>query len=256
MTALPEISVIMGVYNGSRYLSPAIESILNQSFGNFEFIIVNDGSTDETADILDSFSRQDARIKIITNSQNIGLTKSLNIAIEHARGRFIARQDADDMSLRDRLEKQHSIACQTGADIIGSQAYSYVGNKFKVSPRTEFIENITFEKLKFGNIFVHGTLFFKSEVLKNNMYDPEIRYSQDYELMLRLLKSGKLPYVIKEVLYFQRVTGGSTSRAMKQQQLEYTLRICRKYFGTTFFFMEKNFLLKSLLMSLRKLIGN
>jgi len=256
MTALPEISVIMGVYNGSRYLSPAIESILNQSFGNFEFIIVNDGSTDETADILDSFSRQDARIKIITNSQNIGLTKSLNIAIEHARGRFIARQDADDMSLRDRLEKQHSIACQTGADIIGCQAYVSNNNVFKILPRSELLEKLSLSTLKFGNPFIHGTLFFKASVLKYYKYDEEFRYAQDYDLMIRLMKAKKSLFMISEALYVSKISDESATKSKRDEQLACAHRICKNHFGTAFFHIdEKNPIRHKLSVFLRKLLS-
>src|SRR5687768_10604451 len=103
---LPSISVLMSVYNGARYLSQSIESILAQTFSDFEFIIIDDCSSDSTPQILNEYARQDSRIRIIRNSENKGLTASLNIGLTQAQGRYIARQDADDISLPQRFEKQ------------------------------------------------------------------------------------------------------------------------------------------------------
>src|SRR3990170_6306785 len=100
----PEITVLMSVYNGERFLREAIESILNQTYRDFEFLIINDGSTDSSREIILSYN--DPRIRLIDNELNIGLTRSLNKGLRLARGKYIARQDADDISFRKRLEKQ------------------------------------------------------------------------------------------------------------------------------------------------------
>ena len=106
----PLISVVMSVYNADRYLRESVKSILDQSFDNFEFIIINDGSTDSSMKILQSFS--DPRIRLITQ-ENKGIAASLNEAISLARGRFIARMDADDISLPNRLsQKKVEILCR------------------------------------------------------------------------------------------------------------------------------------------------
>ncbi len=103
----PKISVVMASRNGERFIKEAIDSILGQTFGDFEFLIVDDGSTDLTPIIIDEYAKRDQRIKIITNSQCLGLTKSLNIAIKQAKSEFIARMDDDDICLKNRLEKQY-----------------------------------------------------------------------------------------------------------------------------------------------------
>ena len=100
----PKVAVLMSVYNGEKYLREAINSILSQTFNDFEFLIINDGSTDGTADILKSYT--DSRIKIINNEKNIGLTKSLNKGLKIAKGEYIARQDADDISMPERLKEE------------------------------------------------------------------------------------------------------------------------------------------------------
>ena len=100
----PEISVIMSVFNGARYLKKSIESILNQSYEDFEYVIIDDGSTDKSKIIIESF--KDPRIKLISNKQNIGLAASLNIGIQVSKGKYIARMDCDDVSATKRLENQ------------------------------------------------------------------------------------------------------------------------------------------------------
>ena len=96
----------MSVYNGERYLRPAVESILNQSYPDFEFIVIDDGSADNSRNILAEYAVQDSRLRIIPNETNLGLTRSLNKAIGLAHGRYLGRQDADDISLPQRLERQ------------------------------------------------------------------------------------------------------------------------------------------------------
>lgn len=97
-------SVIMAAYNAQEYIAEAIESILKQTFTDFEFIIIDDASTDNTSAIIHSYD--DGRIKLIKNTVNLGLTKSLNIGLKHANGKYIIRTDADDVNLIDRFEKQ------------------------------------------------------------------------------------------------------------------------------------------------------
>ena len=102
----PAISVIMTAYNTEKYIKEAIESILNQTFKDFEFIIVDDGSTDNTRLIIEEYAKKDRRIKILYNKKNLGIVKSLNKAIAIAKGKYIARMDSDDVSKLNRLEKQ------------------------------------------------------------------------------------------------------------------------------------------------------
>jgi glycosyltransferase involved in cell wall biosynthesis len=108
----PLVSIIMSVYNGESFIAPSVESILKQSYQNFDFIVVDDGSTDRTAIILKSFS--DPRLKILTNEKNVGQTRSLNLGLKVAQGKYIARQDADDISKPDRLGLQIEFMEQYG----------------------------------------------------------------------------------------------------------------------------------------------
>src|SRR5438270_280343 len=105
---IPKISVIMPAYNAQKYISQAIESILNQTFKDFELIIIDDASQDNTAKIIGDFARKDNRIIYLRNKENLKLSKALNLGIKKAQGKYIARMDADDISLPDRLDKQFS----------------------------------------------------------------------------------------------------------------------------------------------------
>jgi len=121
----PEVTVLMSVYNGSKYLAEAIESILHQSYTDFEFLIINDGSTDLSEKIIKSYN--DRRINYIKNNENIGLTRSLNKGLCLARGKYIARMDADDISMPDRFKEQvdfmekneNVVACGTFIELFG-----------------------------------------------------------------------------------------------------------------------------------------
>ena len=182
------ISVIMSVYNNEDKLEEAIKSILNQTYKDIEFLIVDDKSSDSSLEILNKFKKIDSRIKIYSNSTNIGLTKSLNKLIKLTKGKLIARQDADDFSSIERFDKQikfmnkHNLdACTTRARTIGSN---------KLRPRfTIYFPNKLI--IKFKNPFIHGTLLIKEIINSVGNYDENFYYAQDYKLFL---------------IYYQKVT--------------------------------------------------
>jgi len=218
----PKVSVIMAVYNGEKYLEEAIESILSQSFGDFEFIIVDDGSTDRTSEILREYAKKDERIKIIANSKNIGLTKSLNKAIEQANGEYIARQDADDISLPQRFEQQIYFldknpfygAVGTSTKIIDEDGR--IIKKAKVLKSWIIIRQI----LKFGNCFVHGSMMFrKHDYFRAGGYRQLFPAGQDFDLWLRMSKIRKMKN-LKECLYLWRKRNSNISSKMTDTQFK------------------------------------
>lgn len=120
----PDISVIMSVHNEERFLGASIESILNETYKNFEFIIVDDKSTDNSLEIIKKYQKKDKRIRIIKNEENIGLTKSLNRALKLAKGEFIARQDASDISKKERLAEQINFLKENSDySVVGTDLY-------------------------------------------------------------------------------------------------------------------------------------
>lgn len=200
----PKVTVLMSVYNGERYLREAIDSILNQTFKDFEFLIINDGSSDRTAEILQGYNT--SRIKIIKNESNIGLTKSLNKGLRIARGEYIARQDADDVSAPDRLEKEVNF-------LETHQDYAVVGTFVKIlnedSEVIGLLDRLTEDTqirkfLGTDNCIAHGSTMIKKKCLLNvGFYDESIARAQDYELWLRLSEKYSLAN-IPEYLYMWR----------------------------------------------------
>jgi len=217
---MPKVSVIMSVYNGEKYLKEAIESILNQTFRDFEFIIVDDGSTDKTPEILNEYAKKDKRIKIITNPKNIGLTKSLNKALKIAKGEYIARMDADDISLPERLKKQVNF-------LTNYPNFGLVGcNVIVIDEKGNFVKNVTLPEslnsaLRKRNRLVHGSVMFrKSLVKKIGGYNEKIFYAQDYEMFLRFSKISEIGR-INEFLYKLRVHKSSLSYKKFFKQMYY-----------------------------------
>jgi len=215
-----EVSVLLSVYNGEKNLKETIESILRQTFSEFEFIIVDDGSTDQTANILKIYCKQDERIKIISNRSRNGFTMSLNIGLRCCTGRYIARLDADEIADSQRLEKQY-LFMENNPNIVlcGSQGFyiDELGNKTgeKDLPVTD--EAIK-AKLLFNNQFIHSSLFLRKNILdKEGVYNESFITSQDYELILRLAAKYKM-INLSDRLIGWRVKSNSISWTSKRQE--------------------------------------
>ena len=176
----------MAVYNSENSISQAIESILNQTFTEFEFIICDDGSNDHSYDIIKNYAENDNRIRVLKNLTNIGLTKSLNRAIRQSKGEFIARQDSDDVSLPDRFEKQLNF-------LEKYYNYAFCGCngiiKQTKEDLLEFFEiNEIRQNLFVRNCFYHPTIVIRKKIFeKYGMYNEYFLYGQDYELWCRLI---------------------------------------------------------------------
>ncbi|MEK7148022.1 MAG: glycosyltransferase [Patescibacteria group bacterium] len=183
----PVISVIMPVLNGEKYLAQAIESILNQTVTDFEFIIINDGSTDNTEKIIKSFN--DPRIVYLDNGKNLGLATSFNIGIDAARGKYIARMDADDVSMPERFSRQLSfLERKPHIGIVGSSIIiiNEKGDRVTLHKKPTNHNEIKFSSL-FSTPMYHPTVMGRAEVFKSYHYQETFSNSEDYELWSRLL---------------------------------------------------------------------
>lgn len=200
----PKITVLMSVYNGEKFLRQAVDSILNQSFKNFEFIIIDDGSTDRTAEIVKSY--KDERIKFIQNEKNVGLAKSLNRGIQLAKGEYIARMDADDLSLPRRFEKQVKFMDKDPKiAICGTWLKLFGNNKSEIWKVPSDFEKIKCLMLFYPAIY-HPTVFIRKAFLEryNVYYNESFNCSQDYDLWTRVAEKAKISN-LKEVLLLHRV---------------------------------------------------
>jgi glycosyltransferase involved in cell wall biosynthesis len=210
------ISAIMSAYNSENFIKEAIDSILSQTFSDFEFIIINDASMDSTESIIKSYG--DSRIKLINNQQNEGLAKSLNTGLDIANGKYIARMDADDVSLPERFQKQFDFMEQNqDIDICGT-FYETFGNKSCVVRTPENDTDIK-DALFFSNCIAHSSVMMrKSTIDKFGIkYDENLRSAQDYELWCR--EADRLKYAnIPEILLKYRVHENQTGFAKKKEQ--------------------------------------
>ena len=193
----PLISVIMSVRNDGINVGKAIRSILDQSYSNFEFLILDDFSTDNTYEKIKKF--KDSRITIFQNSENLGLTKSLNLILNKSKGEYIARQDSDDVSFKERFEnqlkfiKKHNLdACTTRA-VTKSSNRKIPGLSSSISPKI---------LVKFKNPFIHGSLIIKKNIISQiNLYDEKFYYAQDFKLFSDLINNNYKIKILKEVHY-------------------------------------------------------
>lgn len=220
-----KVSVIMAVYNGEKHLNRAIKSILNQTYKNFEFIIIDDASTDKSLEIIRSFDKQDKRIKIIKNSCNLGLTKSLNKAIRIVKGDAIARFDVDDISLPKRLEKQVEFL-QNNSEFAFCGSGVIVKQNVKDSRLKSFKLDDIRKNLIQNNCFIHSTICIRKKTLeKFGLYNEKYLYGQDYELWCRLVYKYRLKAaILKDKLVIMNIPiEGLTNRSKKTiiQQINY-----------------------------------
>ena len=199
----------MSVFNGENHLFKAIKSILNQTYENFEFIIINDGSTDKSKEIIESY--HDERIVLI-DQKNKGLTPSLNLGIKVARGKYIARMDADDISHHLRLEKQIIYLKENHLDLVWAKA-KFIDESGKLICN-KFQPNLK-NTLKFLHKFIYivhpATLFKKSAILDSGLYDEEFKSGQDGDLWRRMKSKGYSFGLIDEYLLDYRITEISIS---------------------------------------------
>jgi len=214
----PKVTVLMSVYNGEKYLREAIDSILNQTFKKFEFLIINDGSTDKTAEILQSY--QDLRIRVINNEKNIGLTKSLNKGLKLAKGEYVARMDADDISMPNRLDTQYAYMKSNPDLAICASSYKQIdenGDTKEITRRYLECERLYYF-LTFTNCLAHSTVFFrKSIILGVNGYNDKLMQAQDYDLWYRVSRMSKVVQIDK-VLLKLRVHQNNISSKHKDSQ--------------------------------------
>lgn len=204
----------MCAYNATPYIKEAIDSILNQNFKEFEFIIINDASTDDTGSVILSYN--DHRIKYYENEKNLGLTVSLNIGLSKCRGKYIARMDADDISMPDRLEKQvRYMEEHLGVDILGTN-FIIEGKEYILPESHQDCEIMLLEKPCFG----HPTVFFRSSSVKDKQlrYNEEIQFAQDYALWIdAVMNKLKLANLQKSLLVY-RVHNGQVSEKKRALQ--------------------------------------
>jgi glycosyltransferase involved in cell wall biosynthesis len=213
----PLISVVMSVFNGASYLREAIESVLQQTYKNFEFIIINDGSIDESLSIIKSYS--DNRILCIENDGNKGLIYSLNKGIKTAKGQYIARMDADDISLLTRFQKQVDfLETHPNIGVCSSDYIQFSKNleqhHYAYSNHEEILSH-----LLFNSSLIHPSLMIRKSCLAqlDKIFDDDFIYAEDYELWSRLIFKCQFSKVPDTLLKYRLHDNQVTQRHRSQQ---------------------------------------
>jgi glycosyltransferase involved in cell wall biosynthesis len=217
----PKISVIMSVFDGSRYLRRAVSSVLEQNFGDFEFLIADDNSSDSTNELISEMARSDNRIRIFRNEENIGLTRSLNRLLSEAGGEFIARIDADDVSLEGRFQKQIDAMESGSLDFLASCCRIVDENEnelYSMCPGGGDVLELKWS-LIFRNNIRHSTVMWRKK--HNLKYDERFRHAQDYEMWCRMGRLGLKFGIVTEVLADIRSRKDSISENFSSSQDEF-----------------------------------
>jgi len=214
-----KVSVLMSVYNEEEKVGNSIESILNQTYKNFEFLILDDCSTDLTYQILKDYENKDKRIKIYQNTENLGLTRSLNILAKKSKGDILARQDADDLSLENRFSEQLKFLDKFDA-VVSRARIQGKNNKI---PGYSFY--IPFKIIrKFKNPYIHGTLIINKKIFDSiGGYDENFKYSQDFKLFIDIISHGYKIKNLNQVLYLLNIKDNLSSKFKKEQEIYFHL---------------------------------
>lgn len=212
----PIVSVLMPIYNVGPYLREAIDSILEQSFKDFELIALDDCSQDESESILDTYS--DPRIVRYRGEKNVGLANILNVGLKMARGKYIARMDSDDISLPQRLQIQVKyLDKHEDIDLVSTGMQRFGASNDIISHRTNF-EDIKFNALFYAPVLHASSMWRKSAFTENNLYyRQEMVPSEDYDLWTRALAHGVILSNIPDILYLYRTHQGQATSNIKKE---------------------------------------
>jgi hypothetical protein len=208
------VTVLMSVFNGQRYLREAVESILGQTFEDFELLVVNDGSTDASRAILDSY--RDPRLRIVEHATNLGLSRSLNRGIAQARGRYVARLDADDVAEPDRLQRQVDFLDRHPDVVLLGSCYTVIDEDgHRIGQRWVPVDDLEIRwMLEFCNAFAHSAVMLRRDALAGEavVYDESLVYAMDYDLWTRLAGRGRLANLDACLVRWRAAPGSLTSR--------------------------------------------
>ncbi len=234
MNTAPKISLIMSVYNGEDYLCDAIESVLNQTFSDFELIVINDCSTDTTGEILNRFAELDKRVKVHTNEVNLRLPSSLNKAISYAQGKYIARMDADDICLPQRLEKQYKFMENNPSVALSSCRFMTLKNGLVSSggcggkSDNESIKAL----LLVTNPILHPGIIAKADSIRSLGYDKNFTCTEDMELWTRFVMAGYDIEIMPEYLMIYRLHDKQITETTLEKQHKEVIAIQKSYYGS------------------------
>lgn len=222
MSKNPTISVVMPAYNAEKYIARAIESILSQTYKNFELIIVNDASKDKTLSIIKKYAKKDSRIRYVTNSKNKLIAYSLNRGIALAKGSIIARMDGDDVSTPERLKKQYAVLRAYPKVAIVGADLDVVSKKGKIISQRKYpTASSALKKLMFRySPFSHPVVMFRKAVFNEfGGYREDIFPSEDIDLWFKIGSKYEFASIDKPLLKYTLIQNSSSHRKLRQLEL-------------------------------------
>jgi len=211
----------MPAYNSEKYISVAIDSILNQSFKDFEFIIIDDGSTDTTWEIIQEYAEKDVRIVPVRNEENLKTTKTLNKGVNLAKGKYLVRMDADDWSYPYRIQKQFEFMEQNPNVVVSGGSIEVCDENLNVKNKRKYPNSdVDIRKKIFRyNPFAHPSIIMrKDKVIEVGMYDEKLPLTQDYDLYFRLGNAGKFANLDKILIKLRTHSQSSSMSKEKEQE--------------------------------------
>lgn len=230
MSHSPMVSVVLSVKDGARYLTETIESILNQTYTDFEFIIINDGSSDQTLEIIESFT--DERITVLSHQVAKGISTAVNAGLNIAQGKYIARMDGDDLALPERLAKQVAHMEANPRCVALGCSYHLMDEHSHIYRKaySNFTDDECRFMLMFNYPFCNPSLMMRRDVLEAHKirYNPEMIVAEDHDLLIRLAEFGTIE-CLKDYVFVYRTHEGGVSKQKKELMLEKTKSICLPY---------------------------
>jgi GT2 family glycosyltransferase len=227
---IPKVTVLLPVYNGERYIAAAIESILVQTFRDFQLLVIDDGSEDGTFDVCAGYD--DPRITLVRNEKNLGLIATLNKGLNLCRGDYIARLDCDDFSFPNRLARQVEFMERNPEVGVCGTWFERIAAKGKDVVKPPVDDGVLRFLLLFHTNFCHSTIFLRRSVLESNglLYDPDYKYAEDYDFWVRCAEYTKLAHIPEVLLSYSyhpenisnrfRVEQGLTADRIRRRQLD------------------------------------
>ena len=219
----PLISVIMAAYNAERFVGEAIDSVLAQTYANWELVCVDDCSADGTVGVVEDYAAREARVRLIRNATNLGAAQSRNVAIENAQGEYLAILDADDVSLPDRFERSLRAFAESDerTGLVGSQAYfiDEDGTSLGESTMTCLPEYLTGEVIPDASPMRHSSWMMRADVVRALCgYEAAFRGSHDYDLYLRLTREARAVYLEPPMVKWRWHSGQISSQLPRTQE--------------------------------------
>ncbi|MCF6279259.1 MAG: glycosyltransferase family 2 protein [Flavobacteriaceae bacterium] len=222
------VSIGIPFYNSEKYLEDTIKSVIKQSYSNWKLILIDDGSSDSSLNISQKFEKNDDRISIVSDGENLGLPKRLNQLSKLSKGYYYARMDADDIMHPDRIKNQvEYLENHPEIDLLGSGLIS-IDNENNITGirKGRFLDNVTLQMAMKMTWCVHPTITGKLEWFQNNPYDEDLRRAQDYELWIRTVDKSKFVRLSEPYLFYREASTPSLEKYI--QSTQYSLNTFRK----------------------------